>query len=183
MKNVEKKNDILRLSIFSDSVARTVKIGASIAVQGVCLTVTRVQDTVFFAEVIPETIRRSNFGAIRTGDRVNLEQAMSANGRFEGHMVQGHVDTTAELVEKKSVGESFELMFELPESTPYIVEKGSVAVNGISLTVISAAQNLFSVGIIPHTWENTSLSDLNIADSVNVEFDVVGKYIARLLSK
>jgi riboflavin synthase len=175
---ISEEKKIRRFSVRDENVAGETSEGASIAVNGVCLTVVKVSDGVMEFEVMKETLEKTNLEDLKVGLKVNLEPAMKANGRFEGHMVQGHVDTVAKLVEKKDQGDkSFLLTFELPEKTNYIVKKGSISLNGVSLTIVSVDGKRFSVGIIPYTWENTTFGFLDEGDSVNVEFDLIAKYL------
>jgi riboflavin synthase len=156
--------------------------GASIAVNGVCLTVTTHDDAGFTVDVMAETLRRSSLGALHAGDRVNLERAMAASGRFGGHIVQGHVDGTA-TVTARVPGERWEVVtFTLPEAlAPYVVEKGSITVDGVSLTVSAVDASTFSVSLIPTTLELTTLGRRQVGDPVNLEVDVLAKYVERLL--
>lgn len=159
------------------------KIGDSIAVNGVCLTVTTLQRDGFTADVMAETLRRSDLGSLRQGDPVNLERAMPANGRFGGHIVAGHVDATGTLAKKKKEGNATVLTISASPQTLYeIVEKGSIAIDGVSLTVVSVDDAGFSVSIIPHTGGQTILLDKKTGDPVNLETDVIAKYIRRFTS-
>lgn len=156
------------------------KIGDSIAVNGVCLTVTTLQKDGFTADVMAETLRRSDLGALRQGDPVNLERAMAADGRFGGHIVAGHVDGTGTLARKKQEGNAMVLTIAADPAILYeIVEKGSITIDGISLTVVSVNQEAFTVSIIPHTGAQTILLDKKTGDPVNLETDVIAKYIRR----
>ncbi|EWT05116.1 riboflavin synthase subunit alpha [Intrasporangium chromatireducens Q5-1] len=157
--------------------------GASIAVNGVCLTVTEHDTTGFSVDVMAETLRRTAVGSLAVGDRVNLERALAADGRFGGHVVQGHVDGTA-LITARTPGERWETVeFTLgPGLDRYVVEKGSITVDGVSLTVTSVSDNGFSVSLIPTTLELTTLGRKGIGDPVNIEVDVLAKYVERLLS-
>lgn len=156
------------------------KIGDSIAVNGVCLTVTTLQKDGFTADVMAETLRRSDLGALRQGDPVNLERAMAADGRFGGHIVAGHVDGTGTLVRKKQEGNAMVLTIAATPALLYeIVEKGSITIDGVSLTVVSVTQENFTVSIIPHTGAQTILLDKKTGDPVNLETDVIAKYIRR----
>ena len=156
--------------------------GASIAVNGVCLTVTEHDDAAFAVDVMAETLRRSSLGSLRPGDRVNLERAMPADGRFGGHIVQGHVDGTA-TVARRTPGDRWETVeLTLPGSlAAYVVEKGSITVDGVSLTVASVADHSFTVSLIPTTLELTTLGTKAVGDPVNLEVDVVAKYVERML--
>lgn len=161
-----------------------VTLGESIAVNGVCLTVEKIltgpnHAFQFFAS--SETLKRTNLEKIDAGSLLNLERAMPAAGRFSGHVVQGHVDGIAKLVQISSVGEAHELKIELPESlSKYVIEKGSITLDGISLTVNSILRNVISVMIIPHTWVNTSLCSIAAQHHFNVEVDVIAKYVEKL---
>ena len=156
------------------------KIGDSIAVNGVCLTVTTLQKDGFTADVMAETLRRSDLGALRQGDPVNLERAMAADGRFGGHFVAGHVDGTGTLTRKKQVGNAMVLTIAADPAFFYeIVEKGSITFDGVRLTVVSVNQEAFTVSIIPHTGAQTILLDKKTGDPVNLETDVIAKYIRR----
>jgi len=169
---------------FSASVSflKSLKKGSSVAVNGVCLTLKNSPSgTKFNVDLMPETIKRSAFSDLKKGDLVNLELAMSANSRFEGHIVQGHADGTARLSSIKKQGNSRILAFKIPRTlAKYIAAKGSVAVNGISLTVIDAKSGTFTVGIIPYTWEHTMLKQLRVGDKVNIEVDILAKYLEKL---
>lgn len=156
--------------------------GASIAVNGVCLTVTSHDADGFSVDVMPETLSRSCLGALRPGDPVNLERAMAASSRFGGHIVQGHVDGTATVTERVP-GDRWEVVtFTLPPGLArYVVEKGSITVDGVSLTVSAVAPETFSVSLIPTTLEHTTLGRKQVGDPVNLEVDVLAKYVERLL--
>ena len=173
------------LVIRADKVLEGTIIGDSIAVNGVCLTVTGMTGNSFEADVMPETLRRTNLSGLTSGDRVNLERAMPADGRFGGHIVAGHVDGTGVIREIRA--EDNAVWYTIgtgPEILRYIVEKGSIAIDGISLTVagVDDGKGEFRVSIIPHTRAMTVLSDRKIGDVVNLENDIVGKYIERLMS-
>lgn len=154
------------------------KIGDSMAINGVCLTCVAKAGDAFTVDVMPETFRRTIFSESRVGDLVNLELAMSANARFEGHLVTGHVDGVATLVQKKSDETALLLSFAFPkELEGQIVGQGSIAVNGVSLTVVSVKSGQFSVSLIPHTAEETNLASLKKGDKVNIETDILVKYM------
>jgi len=157
-------------------------MGSSVAVNGVCLTLKNSPSARNFnVDLMPETLKRTSFSNLKRGDLVNLELAMAANARFEGHIVQGHIDGVAKLGSVKKQGNSYLMIFIVPEPlTRYIAEKGSIAVNGISLTVISAKSNQFTVGIIPYTWGHTMLQQLKAGDKVNIEVDILAKYLEKL---
>lgn len=158
------------------------KIGDSIAVNGVCLTVTTLQKDGFTADVMAETLRRSDLGALRQGDPVNLERAMAADGRFGGHIVAGHVDGTGTLARKKQEGNAMVLTIAATPALLYeIVEKGSITIDGISLTVAKVDSQSFAISAIPHTVAVTVLQDRKPGDKVNLETDIIGKYVEKLL--
>jgi riboflavin synthase len=157
--------------------------GASLAVNGCCLTVTEIIQSRLRFDVLGETLRRTNLGDLRPGDLVNLERPMPANGRFDGHLVQGHIDTTAAVLTLEKKGSDHRIEIELPPSfQQYVVFKGSVAVDGISLTVAELHPSSFVLWIIPHTWEVTNLHRFAPGANVNLEFDLIGKYVERMLS-
>ncbi len=157
--------------------------GQSVSVSGVCLTVESTGTSWFEVFLSRETREKTSFGDISVGERVNLERAMSVGGRFDGHFVQGHVDTVTEVVGVSSVGDDWEFVFRLPDGIArYVVEKGSVAVDGISLTVASVNEDSFRVAVIPTTWEETGLSEKQEGDAVNLEVDVIAKYVERLVA-
>lgn len=161
---------------------RPMPIGASIAVAGVCLTVVEAGEGVISVDVVPETLARTNLGDLKPGDRVNLERAMPADGRFDGHIVQGHVDGIGLVQSVQSDDNGVTVTIEPAESLlPYVVEKGSMTVDGVSLTVSGLGDFWFSVALIPHTLEVTTLGSLEPGDTVNLEVDVVAKYVERLL--
>ncbi len=159
-------------------------VGASIAVNGVCLTALEPSGDTVTLDVIPETLDRTNLGMLADGDRVNLERPMTASGRFDGHIVQGHVDGVGRITELDHAANGAVVMnIEVsPELTRYLVEKGSVTIDGVSLTVASVTSDGFSVALIPHTLEVTTLGLRQPADTVNREMDVLAKYVERLLS-
>lgn len=158
------------------------KIGDSMAINGVCLTCVAKAGDAFTVDVMPETFRKTIFSESRVGDLVNLELAMSANARFEGHLVTGHVDSVARLVTKESDETALVLSFAFPKGLEgQIVGQGSIAVNGVSLTVVSAEKGQFSVSLIPHTAKETNLARLKTGDKVNIETDILAKYMQKQL--
>jgi len=171
-----------KIAIEAQRILEGTKIGDSIAVNGVCLTVVSLQRSGFTADIMAETIRRSSLGRLRTGDWVNLERAMAAQGRFGGHLVSGHIDGTGVIKayqkEENAVWMSIEAG---PEILKLIVEKGSVCIDGVSLTVAETAKDAFLVSVIPHTGSETTLLEKRPGDVVNVENDMIGKYVRRLL--
>ena len=168
---------------FKSDLLSELKVDQSISHNGVCLTVADISNETYLVNVVKETIDKSNFDSIRVGDMVNVERSMMLNDRLDGHIVQGHVDQIAECVSIDEQGGSYIMTFKYEKSENITVEKGSICVNGISLTVCNSKENTFSVAIIPYTWDNTNLKNINVRDTVNLEFDIVGKYIAKLLSK
>ena len=171
------------LTIHADTVLEGTKIGDSIAVNGICLTVTELFSHGFSADVMHETLRRSSIGEAASGSPVNLERAMAANGRFGGHIVTGHIDGTGTICEVKSDEIAICYSMKAPEKIMhYIVEKGSVAVDGISLTVAKTTQTSFMVSVIPHTAQCTVLAYKKAGDTVNLENDCIGKYIEHFLN-
>ena len=178
---VDGGDECSRLSIRGPITDGTV-IGDSIAVNGVCLTATTVVDDGFTADVMAETLRRSTLGGLSAGDEVNLERAATATTRLGGHLVQGHVDGVGRLTGRVPAGAFDEVTIELPDDLmPYIVEKGSVAIDGISLTVAAVGGRDIRIGLIPETLQRTTLGRRQLGDAVNVEVDVIAKYVERLL--
>ncbi|WP_339102314.1 riboflavin synthase [Haloterrigena salinisoli] len=181
----ERTDDGLRLRIGADEVATGLEHGQSISVSGVCLTVERFEPSAWFEVFLAtETVERTYLGALEEGDVVNLERAMPADGRFDGHVVQGHVDAVATVTDIESVEEDWFFEFELPEGYGrYVVEKGSITLDGISLTVadLDEAAGRVTVAIIPTTYELTTLSEKSVGDPVHLEVDVLAKYVERLL--
>lgn len=162
------------------------KIDQSVSHNGVCLTVVEIKDNTYTVTAMQETLLRSNLGLLKIGDHVNVERSMLMNGRLDGHIVQGHVDQTAECVETEDANGStyftfkYEANKEMAQKGYFTVDKGSVTVNGVSLTVCDPTENSFRVAIIPYTRENTNFQDIKVGTIVNIEFDILGKYIARL---
>lgn len=172
-----------KITIDAKKVLEGTRIGDSIAVNGVCLTVISLQRDGFTADVMAETVRRSNLGDLRRGDRVNLERAMDAGGRFGGHLVSGHIDGTGTIKScRKEENAVWVTVTAGPDILRLIIEKGSVAIDGISLTVAAVSDRDFQVSVIPHTGEETTLLKKKPGDAVNLENDVVGKYVERLLT-
>ena len=170
------------LSIGAETVLSDLKIGDSVAVNGVCLTATTVDAGGFTADVMHETLDRSSLGALVPGNPVNLERAMAANGRFGGHMVAGHIDGTGTITARRQDDNAvWYTASAAPSLLRYIVEKGSIAIDGISLTVASVAADRFSVSVIPHTAAVTVLGRKRPGDIVNLETDIIGKYVEKLL--
>ncbi len=179
VKAIEKDRSNVHFSIES-SISAALKIDQSVSHNGACLTVVEVGADWHRVTAVEETLRRTNLGNWQTGSLVNLERCLPIGGRLDGHMVQGHVDELAECVEVLETGGSWKYTFRFrPEQAGLLVDKGSVCLNGVSLTVVSPTEDHFSVAIIPYTWEHTNFKTLAAGDSVNIEFDILGKYIAR----
>jgi riboflavin synthase len=173
-------NDAARL-VLDAPFREELSLGESVAVNGCCLTVTGKEEGVSF-DLLVETLNRTNLGDLRSGSRVNLERALRADGRFGGHFVQGHIDTTAEVLVAEPRGSDRNIVVAIPQGgARYFIEKGSIAVNGVSLTVASLNAENFGLWIIPHTLQETNLGDLNQGDRVNLEYDLIAKYAERQL--
>lgn len=158
------------------------KLGDSISVNGICLTVVQKDRDALSMDFMPETENKTTIKYLKIGEMVNLELPVTPNSFLSGHIVQGHVDTISRLADIKAEGNSRILKFEIPPAfLKYIIEKGSIAVNGISLTVITTGENFFTCGIIPHTWKVTMLKNIKPGDFVNIEVDILGKYLEKLL--
>jgi riboflavin synthase len=167
----------------SSPVSEELKIDQSVAHNGVCLTVEEVTDGRHRVTAIEETLKKTNLFEWQEGILVNIERCMTFNGRIDGHIVQGHVDTTAVCTEKKDAGGSWEFRFQFPEGFgPLVIEKGSISLNGISLTVFNVDRNAFSVAIIPYTYTHTNIQQVKEGSTVNIEFDMIGKYVNRMLA-
>lgn len=167
----------------SSRISKELKVDQSLSHNGVCLTVTRVNADTHWVTAIDETLAKSNLSAWKLGDYVNLERAMLNNGRFDGHVVQGHVDQvgTVESIQEQQGSWLIDIAY-APMNGHVTVEKGSITVNGISLTCFNSTKDRFSVAIIPYTYENTNMNALAVGDSVNLEFDIIGKYVQRLMN-
>ena len=182
VKRVQRSGSSSFIEIQAKKVLEDVHLGDSIAVNGVCLTVTHFDGSVFRADVMNETLSRSSLGSLTTGSPVNLERAMAAGGRFGGHIVSGHIDGTGSITDIKNDGIAvWYTVSAAPELLRYIVEKGSIAIDGISLTVAKVTDTSFSVSIIPHTAAQTILGTKKAGDTVNLENDIIGKYVEKLM--
>ncbi|RAJ31640.1 riboflavin synthase [Pedobacter cryoconitis] len=183
VKEIREEGTNLHFTIES-GLSNELKIDQSVSHNGVCLTVVALDDTTHTVTAIQETLEKSNLQHLALGMKVNLERCMQMNGRLDGHIVQGHVDQTGVCVLREELDGSWEYRFKYDSSKGNVtVEKGSVCINGISLTVVNSAEDEFSVFIIPYTFEHTNLQEVNTGDTVNLEFDIIGKYVARLLHK
>ena len=166
------------------TILEDIKVGDSVAVNGACLTAIEVKENIITFDISPETFKRTNLGLLRRGDRVNLERALRADSRLGGHFVLGHVDFTSRILSFRNLGEHRELVIEIPaEWKKFFVEKGSVTVDGISLTVNYIREGSISINVVPHTFQNTNLKFRKPGDLVNIEVDIIGKYVVNYLSK
>lgn len=183
---IEREQTNVHFSIES-TISSELKVDQSVSHNGVCLTVTAVEESAdgrFIHKVtaISETLQRSNLGGVDLGALINLERCLALGGRLDGHMVQGHVDAVAKCIDVQEVGGSWKYTFEYEETPEHLlVDKGSVCLNGVSLTVVEPTNRQFSVAIIPYTWEHTNFKNIQVNDSVNIEFDIIGKYISKYL--
>ena len=172
-----------RLAVSASKVVADLKIGDSICVNGTCLTATSTTGDGFTADVVPETLRRTNLGSLASGDPVNLERSMAIGDRFGGHIVQGHIDATGEVASIEKEDDALLISVRAPASIMrYVVEKGFVAVDGTSLTVVNCGAQTFTVTIIPHTRDNTVFGSRKVGDLVNLEADIIAKYVERVAS-
>jgi riboflavin synthase len=165
------------------SIAKEFKVDQSVSHNGVCLTVVKIDGDDYTVTAIDETLRKTNLGSLKVGDMVNIERCMQANGRFDGHIVQGHADTTAVCRSIKDLNGSYVFNFEYePQPGLLTVEKGSITVNGVSLTVVDSDKGKFSVHIIPYTYAHTNFGKMCASSVVNLEFDIIGKYVSKILA-
>lgn len=184
---IEKEQENMHFTL-TCSFVDELKIDQSVAHNGVCLTVVKIFDNKYVVTAMKETLMKSNLGLLKVGDKVNVERSMMMNGRLDGHIVQGHVDQTAECVEKIDQKGSYTFTFkylfdkEMAKKGYMTVDKGSVTVNGVSLTVCNSQDDSFQVNIIPYTYDNTNFHQIEVGTKVNLEFDIIGKYIARIQS-
>ena len=182
IKAIQTEQNNIHFTIES-SIGSELKIDQSVSHNGVCLTVVETADNTHVVTAIHETLNKTDLKSWAIGKHVNLERCMKADGRFDGHIVQGHVDCTATCIQKLDEVGSWRFTFKYPDGMGTTVEKGSITVNGTSLTVVGSMDNEFSVAIIPYTYEHTVFGFLNLGDTVNIEFDIVGKYIQKMLAK
>ena len=181
VEKVEKDKGNLNISLKS-SITKELKVDQSLCHNGVCLTVVDVSNDLYTVTVIAESLSRTNLGELKIGDSLNLERSMSVNSRFDGHIVQGHVDEIAICTMAEETNGSWKYVFEHSQKN-ITVEKGSITINGVSLTVVDSTSTSFSVAIIPYTYENTNFKKIIVGSKVNLEFDILGKYISRLIKK
>ncbi|MGI0008907.1 MAG: riboflavin synthase [Nitrosopumilaceae archaeon] len=181
IKKFEKKTNTrsaVKMKVDLGNLAKGLKTGHSVAINGVCLTVTRISKSEAEFEMIEETIKKTDLGKLESGDKVNIERSLKVGDRLEGHFVLGHIDGTGKIINIEKFPKEFKLWIELPNNlTKYVVKKGSIAIDGISLTLVDIIKNKISVCIIPHTMEITNLKSKKIGDKVNIETDILGKYI------
>ncbi|MEZ4972221.1 MAG: riboflavin synthase [Cyclobacteriaceae bacterium] len=183
VRQIEKEGGNTHFAIESE-ISAELKVDQSISHNGVCLTVTRVDGDIHWVTAVNETLNKSNLRSLQRDSFVNLERCMPANGRFDGHIVQGHVDQTGECLSITEDNGSWIFSFQYDVDAGNItVEKGSISVNGVSLTCFNSSSNGFSVAIIPYTFDHTNFKNLKVGDKVNLEFDIIGKYVQRLLKK
>jgi len=180
--NIRKDGQNCHFDISSE-ISNELKVDQSVSHNGCCLTVVDIKDGSHTVTAIQETINRTHFKTLKVNDLINLERCMKLNDRFDGHIVQGHIDSTASCITKEEQGGSTLFGFRLFNKTKLIVEKGSVCINGVSLTIVDVKSDYFNVAIIPYTSENTTFSRLMLGDLVNVEFDIIGKYVAKMNEK
>jgi len=177
-----KTGDGIRFRFSAEKIMDDLQVGSSVAVNGCCLTVVKNNSNIFDVDTIEETLKKTNLGKLKVGDKVNLERPLKADARLGGHFVLGHVDTIGTVEEIKELSNSHFIKISFPsEYAKYLIYVGSVSIDGTSMTVAELDKNSFSVGIIPHTWKETVFSSKRIGDSVNLEFDVLGKYVERIM--
>lgn len=182
VEKIENENSNINFT-FSSKLTHELKIDQSVAHNGVCLTVVKIEENNYTVTAINETLKKTNLGTLNVGNHVNIERCMPSNGRFDGHIVQGHVDTTAKCVKVNDLNGSWEFVFEHEKNKNFVtVEKGSITINGVSLTVVESTNTAFSVHIIPYTFEHTNFHEIKPGSIINLEFDIIGKYVAKMLS-
>ena len=181
VEKVEKKGKNIELKL-SSNLSSKLRVDESLSHNGVCLTVTSCDENFYCVTIVDESLKKSNFSNIKVGSEVNLERSLVINGRLDGHIVQGHVDDIGLCIKKVDQENSWLYTFEFSEKySNLIIEKGSICVNGVSLTCFDVSDNKFTVAIIPHTYENTNFKSLKEGEAVNLEFDILGKYIKKIL--
>ena len=178
IKCVNSYDDFIQISIKTSKILENAKVGDSVSVNGACLTITSIDDCLFSVDIVEETLNRTNLKYLKKNNYVNLERAMKADSRFDGHIVQGHIEGVAQIFSIKNNGDQFVVNLELPDSlTKYCIYKGSIALNGVSLTIAKIDGRNIDIWLIPHTLEHTTFKDSKVGDYINVETDIVGKYI------
>ena len=180
IKEINKEGDNLSISLISE-ITNELKIDQSLSHNGVCLTVVDINNNIYKVTAIKETILKSSIKNWRIGDIINIERAMKLGDRLDGHMVQGHVDQTATCTKISEENGSWYFYFEYQKSSNLTIEKGSISINGVSLTIVESMDNGFSVAIIPYTYDNTNFKNIKVGDLVNIEFDMIGKYIHKII--
>ena len=180
IKEINKEGDNLSISLISE-ITNELKIDQSLSHNGVCLTVVDINNNIYKVTAIKETILKSSIKNWRIGDIINIERAMKLGDRLDGHMVQGHVDQTATCTKISEENGSWYFYFEYQRSSNLTIEKGSISINGVSLTIVESMNNGFSVAIIPYTYDNTNFKNIKVGDLVNIEFDMIGKYIHKII--
>jgi len=184
VKNIQSIGGGKKITLSSESAAANASIGESINVNGVCQTVVDLGKNYFAVEAVEETLKKTNLAHLKINDKVNLESSLTLAKKLGGHFVLGHIDTTGNVLDIKKISSSFLMKVKYPEEfQKYIIHVGSIAVDGVSLTVADFADNVFTISVIPHTWENTNFKFRKISDVVNLEFDVLGKYVDRMINK
>ncbi|MBP7184538.1 MAG: riboflavin synthase [Saprospiraceae bacterium] len=179
VRKIEQEGTNVHVYISTD-IANELKVDQSVAHNGVCLTITKIEEDTHCVTAIEETLKKSNIGFLKVGDEINLERAMKLDARLDGHIVQGHVDTTAKCIDIKDKNGSWEFEFSFKEEfAQLVIDKGSICVNGVSLTVVNPTNHTFKVAIIPYTYEHTTFRNIAVGSIVNIEFDIIGKYIMR----
>ena len=174
--------DGFQFTIEAKKIMNDLKIGSSVAVNGCCLTVVKINENTFSVDTIEETLNKTNLGVLKQGMKVNLERPLEANERLGGHFVLGHIDTTGKIEAIQELSNSHWITISFPDKFKhYLIYVGSVAIDGVSMTVAELKNNVFSVGVIPHTWKETIFADKKVGDTVNLEFDVLGKYVERIM--
>ena len=174
--------DGFQFKIEAEKIMNDLKIGSSVAVNGCCLTVVKINENTFSVDTIEETLNKTNLGVLKQGMKVNLERPLEANERLGGHFVLGHIDTTGKIEAIQELSNSHWITISFPDKFKhYLIYVGSVAIDGVSMTVAEIKNNVFSVGVIPHTWKETIFVDKKVGDTVNLEFDVLGKYVERIM--
>ena len=178
--SIDSHDDSFKISVKAEKILNSAKIGDSISINGVCLTVTSIDGLVFTSDIVRETLDKTNLQYVKADDCVNLERAMKASSRFDGHIVQGHVEGIGKVKKIRKDNASFIISIEIPQSlSEYCIHKGSITVNGVSLTIASIEENLIDIWIIPHTLSHTTFGSINEDDYVNIETDIIAKYVKK----